>query len=90
MSKNEVYVAEIYIFDDDEHKETIAICRDLKTAYNAIKDEIAKRKKGRLKYCNEITWRRVSDTTLVKTFELADGDIWDMSYDFIITRWEVM
>ena len=89
MNKNEVYVVKIYGFDGEEHEETIAICRNLKTAYNKIKEELASR--SYLKYFKEQKWRRVTDRTLAKAFdwenEFHDDNEW---YDFVITRWEVV
>lgn len=92
MNKNEVvYVVKMYVFDGEEHEETLCICRDLKTAYNKIKDEIAIRKEGYLQYFEERKWRRVTDTTLVKPFEWeSEFHDDDVIYDFMITRWEVM
>lgn len=90
MSKNEVYVVKMFIFNGDEHEEVICICKDLKTAYNKIKEEIAIRD-SYLKYFEEKKWRRVSDTTLVKSFEWeSEFHDDDEVYDFLITRWEVM
>lgn len=91
MSKNEVvYVVKIYGFNGEETEETIGICRDIKTAYNLIKKEIASRN-SYLQYFNEKKWRRMSDTTLAKAFEWESEFHDDDEYmDFAITRWEVM
>lgn len=87
----EVYVVKIFSFNGEEHEETIAICRDLKTAYKKVKEEIAVRKEAYLKYFEEKKWRRITDTTLAKSFEWESEFHDDDEYcDFTITRWEVM
>lgn len=86
---NEVYVVKVFSFDGEENVETLAICRNLKTAYNKIKEEIASR--SYLQYFEQIKWHRVSDTTVVKSFEYESEFNDEEEYvDFVITRWEVM
>jgi hypothetical protein len=90
MTNELVYVVKIFIFNGEEYEETIGICRDLKTAYNLIKEEIANRN-SYLKYFEEKKWRRMTDTTVAKAFEWeSEFHDDDEYYDFTITRWEVM